>query len=225
MRCSPPSDKPRLRLPRPLLSALLLGILAGCTLSNSTSHHDHLAPSDVVFPGTDDSTRNYQKLLQPWDEPELHELIRHPKRDKYRMNQLILRAAADRKPAFGDALAADSLRNDPYLQPALDAYDYQMSHDPAALQSLAAYPGIPGVYAMAYADEWSQTIESIARHESSVDGAMGFELATFWITREQLFPESFRSNLHRPEVRSLATKRLGKEAMAKLSARNRNRTR
>ncbi len=208
-----------------LLSALLIGILPGCTLSNSASHRDQLAPSDVGFPGTDESTRNYQKLLQPWDERELHDLLSHPARDKYRLNQLILRAAADRKPAFKDALAADALRNDPYLLPALDAYDYQVNRNPAALQRLATYPGIPGVYAMAYVDEWSQTIASIARHESRVDGAMGFELAAFWITREQLFPQSFRSNLHRPEVHSLATKRLGKNTMAQLAARNRHRTR
>lgn len=208
-----------------LLSALLIGILPGCTLSNSASHRDELAPSNVGFPGTAESSRNYQKLLQPWDERELHQLIRHPAHDKYRLNNLILRAAADRKPAFNDALAADSLRNDPYLQPALDAYDYQVNRNPAALQRLATYPGIPGVYAMAYVDEWSQTIDSIARQETRVDGAMGFELAAFWITREQLFPQSFRSNLHRPEVHSLATKRLGKETMAQLSARNQHRTR
>ena len=209
----------------PLLSALLISILPGCTLSNSASHRDQLVPSDVVFPGTEEATRNYQKLLQPWDERELRHLLSHPEHDKYRLNQLILRASADRKPAFRAALAADSLRNDPYLQPALDAYDYQVNRNPAALQRLATYPGIPGVYAMAYVDEWSQTIASIARHESRVDGAMGFELAAFWITREQLFPQSFRSNLHRPEVHSLATKRLGKNTMAKLSARNRHRTR
>ena len=193
------------------------------TLENRPNHHE-LVASDTAFWGNSDAYQNYQKLLQPLNEEELRDLAHHPKRDKYRLNQLILRAAADRNSNFRATFRACGLRKDPYFQPAMEACDYQLDGDKEALKRLVNTPGIHGIYAMAYVDEWSQTILAIEQQEKHVDGAMGVELGGFWITREQLFPKSYRENIQRHDVRRLVDKRLGQKVKLKLDSRNRLRT-
>ena len=207
-----------------LVFSFLLGLLPGCMTLERSSSHNELVESYTVFCGNSDAYQNYRKLLQPLNEAELRDRVDHPARDKYRLNQLILRAAADRNSSFHAAFRAGELRKDPYFLPALAAYDYQLDGDKEALMLLVHQPGIPGIYAMAYVDEWSQTIHAVKQQEKHVDGGMGVNLGAFWITREQLFAKSYRENMKRHDVRRLADKRLGQKLMLKLDSRNQLRT-
>jgi hypothetical protein len=200
---------------------LLLALLPSCATFEAGSEQNELTLSDPVFRGISGAFKNYEELSEPLDDEELIKLAHHPERDKHRLGILIQRAAADKNPSFRALLRRDALRGDPYFRPALAAYDYQLDGDSEALDVLTGTPARPWsnyIGAMAFADEWSKTIQAMEGYEKHVDGARGLDLAFFWIARERLFPMSYHRLKRRPDIRRLIEKRLGKDVRAKLDA-------
>lgn len=152
-------------------------------------------------------------LRKPLDRERLTHLAAHPREDRFALKILICRAAAEKDNRFLFLLDQEELRNDPWIDIALSAYDYSVNHNDEALESIlsAHAKEAPGsdsdtVLVLSAIDEWERSIPAILKHfEKGTDGAGGIAESSFWGTRKQLYPEELRQYVKQFHLEPLET--------------------
>lgn len=107
-------------------------------------------------------------LREPLDEMELRELAANPRKDRYRFNILICRAAAKKDARFRFLLEQERLREDSWIDMALNAYDYAVNGNNGALQTILDQlaneePGsdVDSVLVLSFLGEWELSIPAV----------------------------------------------------------------
>ncbi len=139
-------------------------------------------------------------LRDPLDADELRNLAANPKEDRFRLKILICRAAADKDERFQYLLKTEGLRDDPWIDLPLAAYDYAVNGNEKALRYILdkhkeEKPGsdCDTVLVLSFVDEWKHSISAVLDHfKHGADGAAGIGYSEFWITRKQLYPKQFQ---------------------------------
>jgi hypothetical protein len=136
---------------------------------------------------------------EPFNREELVRLAAHPQENPRRLMWLINRAGAEKDERFRYLLDQKELRKNPSLDLSLAGYDYSVNGNQKALDAIlgklakkevgsdAAPVGV-----LSFIDEWDRTIPAIRAHFVLADGAAGISLGLFWLTREYLFPRSYK---------------------------------
>ena len=136
-------------------------------------------------------------VLEPYDDRSLVLMAEKPIQDTRVFSDLVLRAAAEKDAKFKYLLERKDLREDSRVSFALDAYDYNVNGNRAALELILAsqvnnQPGWDSneVWALSCIDEWDLTKKALEARIMSGDGTGGDARYAFWLKRRILFPNS-----------------------------------
>lgn len=136
-------------------------------------------------------------VVEPYDDRSLALMAEKPIKDTRVFSDLVFRAAAEKDPKFKYLLERKELREDPRVSVALDAYDYNVNGNRAALESILSSQvnNKPGwnskeVWALSAIDEWDLTKKALESSVMSGDGSGGSARYAFWLKRRILFPDN-----------------------------------